>query len=235
MPSTRGCLPRTVENTRLDRAAWWSSQVGGDAVDRARQSVCVVTAAFGTAEKCAGTALRALGGGGPWPREGGGTHGGGEGAVAASGGPRPRGESGRWGGAVPVPGEPREGSQAGKQRPGRAGPSRPCWGLQVKWGDTQLEERHAPWKPASRRAGHRPRAPPHPGQGSAAMCLRAPPRDKQLRLAPRWGNVAPNARLGFAVLSLHGAARLPSPLAAFSLSFAPRSEQQRQEVFGGPG
>lgn len=94
--------------------------MGRDAADRARQSVCAITAAFSAAEKYARAALRALEGWMALATRGRLDARRGEAAVAAFGGPRPRGSLARGGGTVPVPGEPREGSEGGKQRPGRA-------------------------------------------------------------------------------------------------------------------
>lgn len=64
---------------------------GRDAADRARQSVCAITAAFSAAEKYARAALRALEGWMALATRGRLDARRGEAAVAAFGGPRPRG------------------------------------------------------------------------------------------------------------------------------------------------
>lgn len=71
--------------------------MGRDAADRARQSVCAITAAFSAAEKYARAALRALEGWMALATRGRLDARRGEAAVAAFGGPRPRGSLARGG------------------------------------------------------------------------------------------------------------------------------------------
>lgn len=64
-------------------------------------------------------------------------------------------------------------------------------------------EARVPWKPGPRRAGCHPHVPEALSPGG------------QLRLAPRWGNVAPNARLGFVYHLPHATGPASEPTGLF--------------------